>query len=389
MLIVFALLTCFVLGFLFRLQLLELSRVHIRPTFGAWCNEPDTLPFVSVVIPARNEERNIRRLLRSLAAQTYPRSRFEVIVVDDGSEDRTRERALEVAESTAANIRCVPGRPLPKGWFGKSNACQVGAEQAQGDYLFFVDADTVSEPGMLNAVVSFAEERDIDLLSFNPRQRMVSVAEKVLMPGLFLGIASFMRFKQSNDPRSEEAIANGQAMLFRQQAYWAVEGHTVVAGEISEDLAFARAMKQRGFRIFWAFADELMSTRMYSSAGEIWQGFSKNMNRIIGCGCRTQAVWLLTRSLVLAWSPPLMLIAALWLSWNGHDVANALLIIALGLALVVLVAGGLLLRTLQVPLRYVWAIPFGLTLQGMLTLNAFRLASKRAFTWKGRTLEDV
>ncbi|MBY5991441.1 glycosyltransferase [Ferrimonas balearica] len=366
--------------FLFRLFLLERDRVHIGVDRG----EHSDWPFVSVIIPARNEEANIPTALGSLVAQDYPQDRYEVVVVDDFSEDNTRALVERIAAQSAVPVRCVSGRPLPKGWFGKSNACMVGAQHARGDYLFFVDADTQSEPEMLRSVTRFALAREIDLLSFNPRQRMESFAERTWLPGLFLGIASFMRFGQSNDPDSEEAIANGQAMMFRRDAYWAVDGHQVVAGEISEDLAFARAMKQRGFRLFWAFADDLMSTRMYTNREEIWLGFSKNMNRIIQCRSRTHAAVLLARALMLAWTPPALWLAALGLHLGGAASAMAVTTVAAGVTLAVVITAVKMLSALQVPLRYFWALPLGLSMQGMLVVNAYRLADKAAITWKGR-----
>ncbi|MGR5541568.1 glycosyltransferase, partial [Vibrio campbellii] len=139
-----------------------------------------------------------------------------------------------------------------------------------GEYLFFVDADTESEPALIKSIIDFRQQRDIELLSFNPQQEMLSFSEKSLLPGVFLSTANSMDFVASNTEGKDEAIANGQAMLFLASAYHAENGHDLVKADISEDLAFAEKFKRRGHRIYWAFADSLMRTRMYTNAQEVW-----------------------------------------------------------------------------------------------------------------------
>ncbi|MGF1683855.1 glycosyltransferase [Photobacterium minamisatsumaniensis] len=345
-------------------------------------------PSVTVVIPARNEEHNLNVSLGSILEQDYPTDKLEVIVVDDFSEDGTRKVAETLMSNSQFNARCISGRPLPKGWIGKSNACMAGALQATGDYIFFIDADTNSEKGMLKSVMDFALTKQIDLLSFNPRQLMVSAAEKNLLPGLFLSIASYMKFHESNDPKKEEAIANGQAMLFKTSAYQAVEGHTVVASEISEDLAFAKAMKTRGFNIFWAFADDLMSTRMYTSAEEIWHGFSKNMNRIVETNDLTSVIASAGKSLFIAWSTPILFLLS-WFAYNNDPTLFAQISFGLNavMLVVLIITYAVLVAQLFVPVVYAVFVPFGISLQGLLIINSYRLAKQKSISWKGRVVE--
>ncbi|MGR5062943.1 glycosyltransferase [Photobacterium sp. DNB22_13_2] len=373
-----------VVVFLIKLGVLAQHRVHIKR--GQYSR--DDWPSVTVVIPARNEEHNLKVSLGSILEQDYPADKLEVIVVDDFSEDATRHVAEQLMSNSHFNARCVNGRPLPKGWIGKSNACMAGALQANGDYIFFIDADTQSDKKMLKSIMDFTLCKEIDLLSFNPRQLMVSASEKTLLPGLFLSIASFMKFHESNDPDQEEAIANGQAMLFKASAYKAVEGHTVVASEISEDLAFAKAMKVRGFKIFWAFADDLMSTRMYTNAEEIWHGFSKNMNRIVEVNNFSSAIYLLSKSLFIAWSTPVLLILS-WLTYSNDPTQIALIALGVNLLMqvVLLITYAVLVAQLFVPVIYAIFVPFGISLQGLLVINSYRLAKQKSISWKGRVVE--
>ncbi|MGR5143360.1 glycosyltransferase [Photobacterium sp. DNB23_23_1] len=373
-----------VLVFLIKLGILAQHRVHIKR--GQYSR--DDWPSVTIVIPARNEEHNLKISLGSILEQDYPVDKLEVIVVDDFSEDQTRQVAQQMMSQSQFNAQCISGRPLPKGWIGKSNACMAGALQANGEYIFFIDADTQSDKKMLKSIIDFTLSKEIDLLSFNPRQLMLSASEKTLLPGLFLSIASFMKFHESNDPDKEEAIANGQAMLFKTSAYKAVEGHTVVASEISEDLAFAKAMKERKFNIFWAFADDLMSTRMYTSAAEIWHGFSKNMNRIVEVNNFASAITLLSKSFFIAWSTPLLLLLS-WLSYNSEPTQIALFVVGINLLmqLVLLMTYGVLATQLFVPIIYAIFVPFGITLQGLLVINSYRLSKQKSISWKGRVVE--
>lgn len=372
------------LGFLINLLILSLSREQLDPakvTTTQW-------PTLSVIIPARNEEANIGKSLGAILGQDYPMDKLEVIVVDDYSEDRTHAIVDELAAGSPVNLRCVMGRPLPTGWIGKSNACQAGALAASGEYLLFMDADTDSGPEMLRCAVDFALQKKADLLSFNPRQEMVSRAEKLLLPGLFLAVASSMKFRQSNNPACEEAIANGQAMMFRHPAYKEVGGHGLVAGEISEDLAFARGMKARGYTIYWAFADKIMRTRMYTGAEEIWDGFSKNMNRIMKCETKHHVVAGTGKALLLAWANPLLVAASgiACVVSPGDTYLTALAVSGLT-QIIMLVASMYLVRELHQPLGYAFAIPLGITVQGLLVFKAYQLARDKQITWKGRVIE--
>lgn len=379
----FCLLIC--AAFITKLALLSMSREQI----SADKINRQQWPTLSVIIPARNEEANIAKSLGSIVAQDYPSDKLEVIVVDDYSEDRTHAIVDQIAADSEISVRCVMGRPLPKGWIGKSNACMAGALQAKGDYLFFIDADTKSEPSMLRATIDFMMNKSIDMLSFNPRQEMVSKSERMLLPGLFLSIASSMKFKDSNDPSKDEAIANGQAMLFKRSAYDKVDGHGLVASEISEDLAFARGMKQRGFKIFWAFADDLMSTRMYTSAKEIWDGFSKNMNRIMQCDTKLSVAKGLLTNIVLAWSPLLLTAVSYFSHQSSGDPLHFASLVLSGLMLAVSIIMYLVLsKELFVPMLYAFAVPFGITYQGLILINAYLLSKRKAIQWKGRVIES-
>ena len=139
------------------------------------------LPFISVLIPARNEERSIKKCAESLLKQDYPR--FEVLVLDDNSEDRTFE-ILKELESKYSNLRIIKGKPLEEGWTGKNFACHQLYKESKGEYILFTDADTEHFEGSLRNSITRATDRKADLYSLIPVMTLKTFSERYIMPGI-------------------------------------------------------------------------------------------------------------------------------------------------------------------------------------------------------------
>ena len=227
-------------------------------------------PTVSVIVPARNEEACLGACLRSLAAQAGVS--FEIIVVDDGSSDRTRQIA-----ASFSGVRVVDAEPLPEGWSGKNNAMAAGARAARGRWLLFSDADTVHLPGSLARSLMEAQQRGAELLSYSPEQEVHGVWEKAVMAVIFAELAATYRPAEVNDPGSRAAAANGQYLLISRQAYDAVGGYAAVAASLLEDVALARAVKASGRRIYFRYGGDAVRTRMYRNFGQLREGWTKNL----------------------------------------------------------------------------------------------------------------
>jgi chlorobactene glucosyltransferase len=234
---------------------------------------------VSVLVPARNEERGLRACIESLSAQTFPH--LEIIAVDDGSTDRT-PAILADAVRRDPRIRVLRVEGLPPGWTGKSFALTTGVAVARGRWLCFTDADTVHAPESIARAVGFAEARGIALLSLTSRQVTGSWAERVVQPVVFGLLDQWYPLAQVNDPASALAAANGIFILVDRGAYEAVGGHWAVAGEVLEDVALARRVKAGGARIAFVDGADLVSVRMYGSLTEIRRGWTKNLYRLRG-----------------------------------------------------------------------------------------------------------
>lgn len=235
------------------------------------------LPFVSVVVPARNEALDIERCLRSLTASTYPD--FEIIVVDDRSEDETAALARSVQAGHARQVEVVDGRRLPDGWLGKPWACDQGFERATGELLLFTDADTMHGPDLLRRAVAGMREERADLLTVVGRQLTESFWERLVQPHIFL--LMLLRFpdfeRAARNDNWRDAIANGQYLLFTRAAYESIDGHASVRDEVVEDLALAQQVKRAGLRLRIRSAEEGLATRMYRSLAELVEGWSKNI----------------------------------------------------------------------------------------------------------------
>lgn len=350
---------------------------------------PGSGPPVSVVVPARNEAANIGVCVASLVASRYPD--FEVIVVDDRSEDGTGALARAAGPGRARRFEVLEGEELPPGWLGKPWACWQGARAAGGALLLFTDADTVHGPELLGRAVAALEEDAADLVTLAGRQRMETFWERMVQPHIFMTM--LFRFhdveRWVRRGRWRDAIANGQFLLFRREAYDALGGHEVLKGEVVEDLAFAQRTVRRGLRLSLRTAEPHLVTRMYRSLSELIEGWTKN---IVNGAVQSMppalrpfvAPGAILTSFALWLGPPLALTAALvgaggpaLLIWSAT---------AVGLSLVIWTAFTLRMGT---PFWYGLLYPIGAVVVVYVFLRAWTRG--RRVEWKGRsyTLGDL
>ena len=236
---------------------------------------PQDLPMVSILVPARNEEQNIERCIQSLLAQDYPS--FEILVLDDQSHDGTLAILREMAEAQPELI-VLTGSTPPHNQSGKNWACSQLARQAQGDLLFFTDADTYHQPQSLSEMVAALMGEQADLLTGFPRQQVIRWAEKLLVPFFTWASISFIPLWLAYRVRLPAlAIAVGQVMLFRREAYQKIGGHAALGAAIVDDLLLTRKIKTAGLRWRVVRLSDLISCRMYPTGQDAVQGFTKNL----------------------------------------------------------------------------------------------------------------
>lgn len=352
---------------------------------GGGARRDDEWPIVSVVVPARNEERNIGACVRSLLGQSYPKDKLWIIVVDDHSTDRTADTIREI-QAGASNVTLVTARELPPGWAGKNNACYSGALHAEGEWLCFIDADTVSEPDLLVETVSFAIERNLGLLSLNLRHTFGTFGERLLLPPFFF--ASSLEISIANANKETEAGGGcGQFFLFRKAAYDLTGGHEAVRGITIEDVELPKHVKRSGYRYMWIGGERLMRIRMYYGIAETWKGLRRQ-----GLATHRNSAerWLhVLKILGFAWLPVLL---PLWnarqLAVTGYSAIGTTFLILSILETVAFAAMYVgLIAALRLPLGYVLLFPLSLTFQVVNMLDGWLKKRAGRVEWKKRFYE--
>jgi chlorobactene glucosyltransferase len=231
-------------------------------------------PYLSVCIPARNEERDIKSCLESLLNQDYPA--FEVIVVDDNSSDRTASIICSM-QSQYPNLVFISGEALAPGWLGKPYALYQACQVSRGDYLLFTDADLVYQRYALKTAMNKVIDEKLDLLTLMPAAIFVSFWERAIQPVIFGFIAALTSFRKVNSSASQSAMGFGAFLLFKKESYQQIGGHVSVQNEILEDVMIAKISKLNGLNMLVADGKLLFSIRMYHSIKEIWVGWRKNI----------------------------------------------------------------------------------------------------------------
>ena len=235
---------------------------------------------VSVLIPARNEEKNIANILQDLVIQEY--SDIEIIVFDDLSEDKTREIVKGLSEADN-RIRLVCSEGLPEGWLGKNHACHSLSKYAKGDYLMFLDADVRIGNNTIGKAVAFSKKHGLALISIFPKQVIGSCGERAAVPNMnyiLLSLLPLILVRKSHF--TSLSAANGQFMFFRADVYNRLQPHLLMKDNKVEDISIARYLKKEDHRIACLVGDDNINCRMYSGFPDAVEGFSRNVIAFFG-----------------------------------------------------------------------------------------------------------
>ena len=228
---------------------------------------------VSIIVAARNEQRNIGSALQSLLDLEYPN--YELIVVDDRSEDATGEILDAIAASTP-RLNVIHIYNLPDGWLGKNHALWVGSQQAAGNYLLFTDADIVMEPTVVTRAVVYFERNNLDHLAVTPSMQMPTTFLGMFGVSFMVIFALFSRPWKAKDPKSRFHIGIGAFNMVRAETYRQIGGHETIRLRPDDDIKLGKIIKQRGFRQSIAYAPEYLAVEWYSSIIEAIRGLEKN-----------------------------------------------------------------------------------------------------------------
>jgi glycosyltransferase involved in cell wall biosynthesis len=349
---------------------------------------------LTVVIPAYNEQDNIVRCLSSVLASDPPALNWSVVVVDDQSTDRTAELAREIVaarDNRAITCRIMESgeRPMDERWVGKNWACSQAMDVVETPWVLFLDADVVLSRDALKRALASAVAEGADLFSLAPRLVCDCLAEWMVQPIMASLLGLGFPISEANDPASPVAFAAGPFMLFRHSAYTAIGGHRALAGEVVEDLALARTIKQTGHRLIYRLGLDAVDLQMYSDLSSLWEGWTKNW--YLGLERSVLKSLLAGAAVFTMFSLPwLLLMTAPFGFVVLPDCRLATLSVVIAAATAVLLQWMLRLWTrwrFGLPLNFWWLMGLGgLIVAAIAPTSVWRSLTGRGWTWKGRPL---
>ncbi|MBE6350458.1 MAG: glycosyltransferase [Spirochaetaceae bacterium] len=231
---------------------------------------------VSILIPARNEEKNIRNCIWPLVRQLY--DNYEVVVLDDNSTDATWSILEELQKEYPKILRIYKGEKLPEGWKGKNFAMEQLYKKAQGEILICTDADTVHKRTMLSFAVHNFEKNKADYLSGYVLQEMKTFGEKITIPLMYMLTSLIIpSFLNTLLPYSFLSIGIGQFIMIKKSVLEQIGGYAAIKDRISDDVYLSRLVKKCGFKSVFINLQEEVSCRMYNSYKSASRGIVKNI----------------------------------------------------------------------------------------------------------------
>lgn len=354
------------------LTLNMLHLVRLKPIPGPLPSSP----FVSVCVPARNEERDLGACLDSLLKQDYPQ--FEVIAVDDNSTDSTAD-IIRNREANHSNLVFLSGKTLPQDWFGKPYALHQASQSARGEYLLFTDADPVFRPFALTSAMHYMIKNELDVLTLMPGAVFGSFWERAIQPVVFGFIGLLTRFKKINSADHKNSMGIGAFILIKRQVYDRIGGHEGVKQKIVEDIELVKNAKRGGFKIAIADGKDIFSIRMYHSLQEIWQGWKKNLFIAMNKSVSRTLYYMVVIPCFMV-TPYLVFIYNLW--GRAHFVLTGLSLLGL---IMVLTAEAKLCQELRLNERNILLLPLGAIMMSMLMLHSMiQIQLKGHSRWRGR-----
>lgn len=351
------------------LNVIVLSRIKGKPILKDG-------PMVSVCIPARNEEDNIGKCLDSLMNQTY--TNMEILVLDDNSNDRTADIINECHQKDS-RIRYLKGKPLEKGWKGKTFGMQQLIENSKGEFILFVDADTIHGPDSVANGISIAVQRNVDFVSGYPRELCPSYAGSVAISAMVFLCLALPMFLQPWLNTKTLASCIGQYMLVRKTALLEIGGMTSIKNGITDDVNLVRKMVGNGHRALLTSFKEHVSCNMYPDLKSAIHGIGRSITGII-------PTWMFSFLIIAVFGLFLSsfsgIASLVWLIISGYStpammILGGSLLIWIGWAIVARFEGFSFLVAFSQPLSFIMTAL-------LYNFSVFSRIMKKSIKWKGR-----
>lgn len=329
-------------------------------------SNPDFQPLVSVLIPARNEEQNIGRILKDLKTQPY--RNIEVLVFNDQSEDQT-VAIVEHSAATDNRIKLINSEGLPENWLGKSHACYSLAQKAKGDYYLFLDADVRISGKIIHQSVSMVHKRRLGLLTIFPRQMMNTWGEWLVVPSMnyiLLSLLPLIMIRLSSF--ASISAANGQFMLFDANIYRQQEPHLMHRMTRVEDISIARSFKKADIKIACLTGTKDIRCRMYGGFKDAVHGLSRSVIMFFG-----NSIFMT----LLFWMVGTLGFLFVWIALSHHTFLLYVLILLFTRIFISVASRQNILKNLVLGFFQKWVL-------GYVIYLAIRSQMQSTFEWKGR-----
>lgn len=341
-------------------------------------------PLVSVLIPARNEENNIKKCLDSFLNQSY--KNYEILVLDDNSTDKTYEIVKNLAKQHPDKIKLYSGKPLPPDWRGKSFAMQQLLDYANGEYYLFTDADTIHTNHSISLMMSNILHHNADLVSGYIKQKTKTFGEKITIPLIYLltGLVIPLWMNQKSK-LSIFSTAIGQFIGVKAKSFKSFGGYEKIKNYTTEDVYLAREMKKAGFKTVFVDFKDAATCRMYETYDQSVNGISKNIFDFLGKNPIVMTFVVLAIFFFLLLPAPLCIIKLFEINIiNGHYFDSFTLSLIINVVLSC-ISWMMIFITRKLPIYIAFIYPVvHLNLLYIALVSWIRSEQGKGYVWKGR-----
>ncbi len=358
-----------------------IASFRLTPYLDKFENTFKSSPKVSIILPARNEEEFIGKCLDSLIKQDY--ENYEIVVIDDSSDDTTGKIISEYAKKDS-KIVSVSARPKPEGWMGKNWACMEGYRQSSGELLLFTDADTNHSKNVISLAVSHLGSFDLDALSAIPKMVTLDFWTRITLPMISTFLHTRFSALNVNNPAKKTGYFFGSFFILKRQTYEEVGTHEGVKGEIIEDGALGKKVKESGYKMKMVRGDHLIDAVWARDKSTLWNALKRLMIPLYLQSGKI-AIGIFFAVLFLLFIPfPIFATSVLL---PVETLSAKILCIAAGIASILIYIGAIIETKVGLGLRLDYALfaPLGslVVVLGFLS-GLLQAKSTSSVTWRGR-----
>jgi glycosyltransferase involved in cell wall biosynthesis len=355
---------------------------HESPFLDKFEKKDHVKPKVSIILPARNEEKFIDKCLVSLLNQDY--DNYEIIVINDSSEDSTGDLIKKYAKKYSKIIP-VDANPKPVGWVGKNWACMEGYKKATGELLLFTDADTKHANSVISLAVSHLLSLELDALTVIPRMLCLDLITKITLPMISTFLHTRFSALRVNDKSKNTGYFFGSFFIIKKTTYDSVGTHEGVRQELIEDGALGKKVKESGFKMRMVRGEHLIDAVWARDINTLWNALKRLMvpfylqNAKLAVASSIGVLFLLFMSFpIFAYSVILF----------NDTTSSLVLVVIAGIASALVYTGAILDATkgLDLGIKYALLAPIGgFVVAGGFFAGLIQAKSKDAVSWRGRT----